>query len=120
MRRFRLPGLLILRSLLKELRGLQTQVAAQTAVLTRLADHVAPIAPAHDPATVRAESGVDFADDQDQFLLQEYAARIHNDTGHWPTDEQLLTYLADEKTRDLHTRLVERDRELDRLTREGR
>src|SRR3989304_323580 len=48
-------------------------------------------------------------------LIQPYAERTVRDTGHQPTDDEILSYLADEKTRDLHTRLIERDREAERL-----
>ena len=32
--------------------------------------------------------------------MQEFAAKTYTATGHWPSDEELLIYLADEKTRE--------------------
>lgn len=120
MKLFKLPGLLVLRSLTKELTQIRQLLAVQTQLLSRLADQFAPIEPIRDQAVVRAESGVDFIDSTDLFLIQEFTAKHYNATGHVPTDDEVLSYLADEKTRDLHTRMIQRADELERLDREGR
>ena len=110
-----LPSLLLLRRGLRELTAIREQLTRQTDLLVRLANEFAPLPPAVDRAEVRADTGVDYVDATDQFLLQQYAERTRAATGHEPTDDELLSYLADEKTIDLHSRLVERDREAERL-----
>ncbi len=117
---FRLPGLFLLRTLAREAAGIRQQLAIQNQLLSRLADKFAPLDPQTDPQIVSADTGVSYVDAADQALIQAYAARIFRDTGHLITDDEALSYLADEKTRDLHTRLTERDREVERLAREGR
>ncbi len=113
-----LPGLFLLRRLAGELRGIREQMQAQTVLLTRLVDHVAPQAPVYPPEQVAAESGVDYVDPLDQVLVQDYIRRVEATTGHHPTDDEILSYLSDEKTVSLHQRLLERDREIERVTRE--
>jgi hypothetical protein len=120
MRLFRRPGAFVLRSLVRELRVIRDQLTIQNRALVRIADRIAPVLPETETATVRADTGLSFRDDADQYLLQEFAAKHYASTGHWPTDDEALSYLADEKTRDLHTRLVERDAEIARLAAEGR
>lgn len=114
--RLRLPGWFVLRSLVKELRLLREGQTEQNRLLRRLADRFAPAAPAADPAVVSRETGVTYTDPLDQALLEEYAVRIHQATGHFPTDDELLAYISDDRTRTLHQRLAERDR----LAREDR
>jgi hypothetical protein len=87
----------------------------QTAVLTRLADHFCPVRPVPDRRTLAADSGVSFLDPVDASLALDFVARTARDTGHTPDEDEILTYIADEKTTDLHKRLVERDEELQRL-----
>ena len=115
-----LPGLFIIRRLARELSGIREQLTLQTGLLARLAAQIAPAPPVVDRAVVAAETGLSFVDPVDQALLLSYSARVERDTGHQPTDDELITYLADEKTVDLHTRLVARDQELDRLAAERR
>jgi hypothetical protein len=117
---WRLPGLFVLRALVRELTQIRQTLALQTTILSRLADQFAPITPDTDPSVVKSETGVDYSDNSDQYLIQEYAARTYTATGHMPTDDEVLSYLADEKTRDLHQRLIDKDEELARLSREGR
>lgn len=116
----RLPGLLLLRTLVHELRGLRAAQQQQNVLLARLVDHVAPIAPETDPEIVRTETGLSYADTTEQALILDYVMRTTRDTGHVPTDDEILIYLADEKTTDLHKRLIDRDQEIDRLSRSGR
>lgn len=113
-RLLRLPGLFLLRALVGELRGIRTQLTRQTDLLARLVEQVAPSPPQTDRAVVAADTGVDYVDPVDQALIQQYVARTEHDVGRAPTDEEIFDYLADEKTRDLHTRLIARDRELAR------
>jgi hypothetical protein len=115
-----LPGLFLLRRLVRELSGIREQLAHQHTLLARLADYLAPLPPVVDRETVAADTGLSYVDPVDQALLLAYSAQVQRDTGHAPTDDELLEYLADEKTVDLHTRLVARDRALDRLALEQR
>lgn len=115
-----LPSLFLLRRLIHELAGLHAQLTQQTQLLARLADQFAPLPPAVDRAAVATDTGVDYVDPIDQTLLQSYIERIVRDTGHVPTDDELLAYLSDEKTVDLHSRLLARDREAARLADEAR
>jgi hypothetical protein len=114
-----LPGLFLLRRLIRELSGIREQLTQQTALLARLTQQIAPQLPTVDRETL-AETGLSFVDPIDQSLLLAYSARMERDTGHSPTDDELVTYLADEKTLDLHARLIARDRELDQLAEEHR
>lgn len=118
MRLFRLPGLLLVRALVRELRGIREQQTLQTALLARLADHYAPQPPQTDRATVAAETGVSYMDAIDQAIILQYVERTRADTGREPTEEEILSYLSDEKTLDLHRRLIERDAEQARLAEE--
>lgn len=91
----------------------------QTLVLARLADVVAPLPPTIDPETVRADTGVSHVDRSELALVLDYVRRTEEATGHTPSDDEILTYLADEATIDLHQRLLVREREIDRLGRQG-
>jgi hypothetical protein len=115
-----LPGLFLVRGLVREIRGIREQLTRQTDLLLRLAEQVAPAPPVVDRAVVAADTGVDYVDPTDQALILDFVARTERGTGHTPTDDEVLSYLADEKTQDLHRRLIERDQELERLAAEGR
>lgn len=115
-----LPSLFLLRTLTRELHRIGDQLTRQTELLARLADHVAPLTPVTDRETVAQETGVDYVDPIDQALIQDFVRRTEGDLGHHPTDDEILSYLADEKTVDLHRRLLERDRERERRERERR
>lgn len=115
-----LPGIFIIRRLVRELSGIREQLTRQTDLLARLADHVAPQLPTVDRETVAAETGLSFMDPVDMSLALSFSERLERDTGHPPTDEELVAYLADEKTVDLHARLIARDRELERAAQERR
>ena len=114
------PSLFFLRTLAKHLSAIVERLDQQNAILLRLAEQIAPQPSATDPATIAAETGVEYVDPIDQDLLQRYSERIYQDTGHVPTDDELLIYLADEKTHDLHIRLQEREQDLARLAAERR
>ena len=110
-----LPSLFLLRGAIRELRGIREQLARQTAAIERLAQHYAPADPDTDPAIVAADTGASFVDTVDSALILAYVERTKHDTGRMPTDDEILIYLADEKTRDLHERLTARDEALARL-----
>jgi|SRR5262245_6884986 len=111
----RLAAALYLRRLSRDLSRLVSAVESQTVFLGRLADRYAPIDPPTERATVHAETGVSYLDPVDAELAQAYTARTYQDTGHMPDDDEILIYLADEKTTDLHKRMIERAEQLARL-----
>lgn len=111
----RLAAALLLRRLAKDLHALSEAVLAQNLLLTRLVDHLAPVDPVTTRGEVHADTGVSHLDSDEAARAFAYIARVQRDTGHTPDDDEVLVYLADEKTQDLHTRLASRDEELTRL-----
>lgn len=111
----RLAAGLLLRRFSRDLSRLAAAAEAQNILLARLADRLAPLDPPTDRAEVRTDTGVSAFNADEAALAQEYVERTYRDTGHVPDDEEILIYLADEKTTDLHRRLLERDLELTRL-----
>lgn len=115
----RLPKILALgllgRRALSELTGIREQLAQQNALLARLANHFAPIAPRTDQADVLATTGVDHLDPIEAGIVLDYVERTRHDTGHEPNGDEILTYLADERTTDLHARMIARHREIEAL-----
>ena len=109
-----------MRAVVRELQEMRRQLARQTAALERVADRVAPSVPVTDTKEVAATTGVDHLDPTEMGMVLDYVARTETATGHRPSEEEILIYLADEKTVDLHARLRERERELDQLTADRR
>jgi hypothetical protein len=107
-----------LRGALRALTGIHRELQRQNLLLERLANHFVPALPTADHATVRADTGVSYLDPTETALAYDYIARTKRDTGAEPTDEDVLIYLADEKTRDMHLRLAERDQQIERLARD--
>ena len=112
----RLVSALLLRRVVSHLSGIETALTRQNDLLHRLADHFAPIAAVPDRESVKVDTGVSFLDSTDAGLALDYIERTLRDTGHTPDEEEILIYLADEKTHDLHQRLVAREAELERLS----
>jgi hypothetical protein len=110
-----LGAALYLRRIAKDLSLLVQAMQRQDALLLRLADHFAPNIPPEDRQTVRSDTGVSHLDPLEAQIVGDYIARTERQTGHTPDDEEILIYLADEKTTDLHSRLVQRERDLERL-----
>jgi hypothetical protein len=111
----RLAAALVLRRLSRDLTDIAASLRLQTALLTRLTDRVAPIDPPTLRRDVAADTGVTHLDPIEAALANDYVARTYRDTGHVPDDDEVLIYLADEKTHDLHQRLVAREADLARL-----
>jgi hypothetical protein len=102
-----------LRQLVTGLQGIEAQLAVQNDLLARIADHLAPMPPAAISADqLASQTGVDHLSALELALVEDYVARTARDTGHTPTEEEVLEYLADEKTTDLHQRLAEREQRL--------
>lgn len=111
----RLAAALLLRKVSRDLTRIADGVAQQNVLLERLAARWAPIDPPTARAEVQADTGVSHLDPIDAALAQEFVARTQADTGHVPDDDEILIYLADEKTHELHARLAMREVELSRL-----
>jgi hypothetical protein len=107
-----------LRRALRTLDRIDQRLEAQNALLARLADRYAPMPAAPDRETVHADTGVTYLDPFEVIVAEQYVARTRTDTGRDPTEDEVLTYLADEKTVDLQRRLAAREQEL--LQRGGR
>lgn len=110
----RVPGLsrwLTARRALRTLDRIALALERQSLLLARLADHYAPLPPAEpDQDDLRRRGSIDTVDDTELLLAQTYADRCRQQTGHDPTDEEILIYLAEEQTQALHARLNDRGR----------
>lgn len=106
-------GGLLLRTIAKELKGIRYQLQRQADSLDRLAGHYAPPVeqPRADSAALQ-ETGVSFLDPIEMQIAQDFISRMESSGQGSPTEEEVLTYLADEKTVDLQKRLLAREREL--------
>lgn len=104
----RLGAALLLRQGVKELTGIRLHLAEQNVLLRRLADHLAPQLPAG--AVESADTGVSYLDAIEGGQVLDYIAKTERDLGRAPTEEEILSYLADERTVDLHERLRREDR----------
>lgn len=111
----RLTAALLLRKVARDLEAIADALQQQNTLLARLADHWAPVDPRTSRAEVHADTGWSAFDPIDAALVEDYVARTEAATGHRPDDDEILVYLADEKTVDLHQRLASRDAELARL-----
>jgi hypothetical protein len=119
----KLATALLLRRVVQVLTRLADALDTQTQLLVRMVDRIAPALPEDHPADrakVRADTGVSFLDAADAGLALDFIERTAAATGHTPDDEEILIYLADEKTHDLASRLAARDVELARLAEERR
>jgi len=104
-----------MRRAVRALDAIGGQLARQNDLLERVADALAPRVPVTDPRDVVTLTGVDHLDALELSLAETYAERTERETGHRPTEDEVLSYLADEKTIDLHTRLLQREREVDQI-----
>lgn len=104
-------GGLLLRTIARELAGIRVALQQQNLYLARVADQIAPALPAADAPSL-ADTGYSAFDQLEGGLVLDYIAKTERDTGRAPTEDEVLTYLADEKTQDLHLRLKAREQEL--------
>lgn len=80
--------------LLKALDRLATAQETQNALLTRLVTHVCgPEVVSVTPEELRVHSGVTFSRDEEQGRILDFIARMERDTGHAPTEEEVLAFL---------------------------
>ena len=94
------------RRTLRTLDRIATALETQTLLLSRLVDYLAPLPPpAPDPDLLLRTRSIDHVDEQELLLAQAYADRMRSQTGHEPSDEEILQFLADEQTHALHARL---------------
>lgn len=117
---------LLLRALVRELAGIHQQLRRQGDLIERWMAAAGVMAPEAVRASARPEdlvdTGISFLDPIEQGIVQDYIARTTTDVGRAPSDEEILAYLADEKTIALQGRLREREAlaDLDRLGRGSR
>lgn len=112
LRRWLTTGFAVRRGL-RTLSAIEQRLAEQNLLLARLANHFAPMPPAVTAADVVTHSQVDHLDEAEMAIVLDFVARTERDTGHTPDEDEIATYLADEKTVDLHQRLIARDREIE-------
>jgi hypothetical protein len=115
----RLGAALLLRTIARELRGIREQLTRQGDLLERWALQAGLQPSQTSAAPPEADTGISFLDPIEQGIVQDYIEKTERDTGHVPTDDQILSYLADERTVSLHSRLREREALAD-LARLGR
>lgn len=111
----KLATALLLRRVVRSLEASADALREQNVLLARLADRLAPVDPPTSRAEVHEGTGLSTFDPIDALLAQDFVERTQASTGHTPDDDEILIHLADEKTHDLHQRLVARDQELSRL-----
>lgn len=116
----------LMRALVRELAGIHQQLRRQGDLIERWMAAAGVVAPDAVKASARpedlADTGISFLDPIEQGIVQDYITRTTKDTGQPPSEDQILSYLADEKTISLQGRLREREAlaDLDRLSRGSR
>ena len=110
----RLSAGFALRGVLRELGLVRIQLSRQTDALERLANQFAPLAVPPKPETLRevSDTGVSFLDVIEAGIVEDYIERTQFSTGHTPDPDEILGYLADEKTVALQDRLKAREIEI--------
>ena len=119
-----LRGGFLLRSLARSLSGIERQLRRQNDTLERILAVYAPDAltvPVAEGRPDLQDTGISYLDPIEASAVMGYVSRTTADTGRAPTEEEILAFLADEKTQSLHARLRERAAaaDLDRLGRHG-
>lgn len=110
----RLPGrflarVLLLRQGVRTLETIATQMRRQTALLETIAAHLLPATPSPTVARDLVDTGVSYHDPLEAALIEAYSEKVSREMGRAPSEEEILSYLADEKTLSLHARLKERE-----------
>lgn len=86
----------------RALKALDRLVAAQeqqTVLLARIADRVAgPVTEPLPPDELRRVSSVSFSRDEEQGRILDFIARVERDTGHSPTEDEVLAFLEGQPT----------------------
>ena len=103
---------ILLRGLVRELAGIRQQLTRQGDLLEqsmRAQGLVPPATVAAQTPADLADTGVSFLDPIERGLVEDYIAKTATDTGREPTEDEIMNYLADEKTVDLHARLRQRE-----------
>lgn len=99
------------RRLLRSLDRLVGAVEAQTVLLVRLADHFAPAV----PIGATPDDSVSYTDEGEMITALDYIERTRVATGHTPSDDEVIAYIAEEHTQALQSRLNERAELLARI-----
>lgn len=96
-----LQSALLLRSVLKSVKGIETALVTQNTLLARLADKFAPV---YDES-VQARASVDFVSPIEVALTDAFSERTMREQGRAPTDDEIQRFLDDERTIDLRQQL---------------
>lgn len=104
-----LARVLLLRRGVQALDRLADAVDRQTLLLEKLATHLLPVIPTAASKVELSDTGVSYHDPLEAAITEEYVERVTREMGRAPTEEEILSYLADEKTVSLHARLKERE-----------
>lgn len=97
----------------QEARGLRHELARTNDLLERLvAVHAPPLSDALSPDELATATRADHVDENDAVLAAHFVQLTERTEGRTPTDDEILTYLSDEKTVELHERLLARDQEM--------
>lgn len=108
-----LGGGLLLRAVATELKGIRLQLTRQADALAQLATYFAPpVLPEKPDPSVVDGTGLSYLDANEMMLALDYIDRTERALHKVPTEDEVLTYLADERTVDLQIRLRQREEEL--------
>jgi len=114
---------ILLRALVRELGGIRAGLDRQADLLERWAQAAGiPPAQAPGPSAAPPEDGVSFLDPIERGLVEAYITTTRAGTGRDPTEDEILAYLAEEKTEALHWDLQQAaaEQDLARLQRRAR
>jgi hypothetical protein len=107
-----LRGGFLLRAAVRELVGIRRELERQTQAMERLVAQFAPeakVAALDKPASGElVDTGVSFLDPLEAAIVEDYVEKVQHDLGRSPDADEVITYLADEKTQSLHERLKAR------------
>jgi hypothetical protein len=110
-----LRGGFLLRAAVRELVGIRRELERQTQAMERLVAQFAPetkipVGSKVDSTAVGelVDTGVSFLDPLEAAIVEDYVEKVQHDLGRSPDADEVITYLADEKTQSLHERLKAR------------
>jgi len=98
---------LLFRRVSRQLDRIGEALTAQNVLLARLADHFAPIPPPTED--LQHHTSIDFLNQVEAAQVLDYIGRYTEEQGIAPTEDEVLRYLADEATTDLHERMKEKE-----------
>ena len=91
------------RRISRTLDAIESQLREQNALLRRLADHLAPLAPDVNEADLKSTREISFLSPTELIKAQDYIDRTERDIGRSPNTDEIVDYLEQEATEALHT-----------------